>query len=1329
MPLLDDNEFDLLGAPLGYREIDAPVAEKAPGFWETLNASFRLENEIGSLASRQQGLGYRVGRKLNEQFDPFSLIPEDKTQYASRYAYANDPNEVQATTRQIDRELADRETVASSGWMGFGSVFAAGLISPINLLPGGAIVKEAKFGTSFLKGALVSGAYGLGAMSASEALLQGSQLTRTGQESLSNVAAGTFLSGLLGGGASVWARAVEKNSGKSFDAFSKLIEEESVVPGSLQRDLMEPNSIPVPREALAKDTGLGTFLERTDNGAIYSKRQPKDFLQVGDVRPEKPIVNRTAKMDLDDASFWLSKVTEDPALADTLATDFLKNFDIKFAHAPNKGAGTGLKMFVPGVGQVYFERGVGIGGLVDAIQGQVKSGKRLDATRVLAGMVRKRGGIEALRDIAKDARVRGLDGEEWIPEDISARIMAEDDARRVEAEIEVSQYAFDVNEKANALLDQLEEARTIEELEAMNPLFFEDTDILAMPESFWDEWSEVEAKTRERIGTQKATDVPRSGEEVPPDRIGESGQTAPVDGTAESGSSDLGSERGGGIPPAGEPVDLAPPKETLNELLKDELILKRLPLLNQQDPLIRTMLSESLATRQVVQRLAETPLKYEKNALGVATSLPVESVIRATKAPLAFSLKAMDDLFVQYRLGRSARVGDKLAQQLTDVIQATPEGKLSFIEFKEEVGKAMRRKDSHGIPEVAAVARQFREEVFTPLLNRAVALELLPEGIETSTAASYLTRVYDIEKINARRTEFVELNLKWLEEKEALKPVAERRSELVLRDVVDQIVDRIVGTPEGRLPYMLLGDDGSPNPMVLNKQSGTGMAKPLHERVYDIPDAYIEQFLVNDVEVVAKIYERTMSADLSMMEEFGSLDLLAELKTIERDYDLKMRVAPDEKAQKRLNAAKQNDIRDIAAMRDRLRGTYRLPQDPMGIASRSGRVVRNLNYLALMGGVTLSSIPDLARSMMVHGLSRYVNDGLVPLISNFKGFRLSAEETKLAGTALDMVLDGRWMAIGEIVDDYGRGSRVEQLLSGAANGYGKVSLISQWTSFQKQFAGMMTQARFLDAAEKTALGTVSKKDRQYLAASYMDEAMAKRVHAQYLKHGDTQGSLRLPNTASWEDREAARAFRAGLAKEVDKIIVTPGQDKPLSLSNEWGKLLFQFKSFFISAAQRVVLAGIQDRDLPLVNGLIFSVGLGMLSVKLQAELKGGREYTPEQLLLEGIDRAGVTGWAFEINNMVEKATRGHWGFSRMVGKEPMSRYANRNLIDSLVGPASGRVEDFARLTGAVASNEWKEGDVRALRRLLPYQNLFYLRWLFDRGEGGLQESLGVPVSD
>ena len=63
----------------------------------------------------------------------------------------------------------------------------------------------------------------------------------------------------------------------------------------------------------------------------------------------------------------------------------------------------------------------------------------------------------------------------------------------------------------------------------------------------------------------------------------------------------------------------------------------------------------------------------------------------------------------------------------------------------------------------------------------------------------------------------------------------------------------------------------------------------------------------------------------------------------------------------------------------------------------------------------------------------------------------------------------------------------------------------------------------------------------------------------------------------------------------------------------------------------------------------------------------------------------------------------------------------------MLGPTFGAATDIGRTVGAGLRKERiTEGDVHAMRRLLPYQNLFYISRSLRALEEGLIDAWGVP---
>jgi hypothetical protein len=176
------------------------------------------------------------------------------------------------------------------------------------------------------------------------------------------------------------------------------------------------------------------------------------------------------------------------------------------------------------------------------------------------------------------------------------------------------------------------------------------------------------------------------------------------------------------------------------------------------------------------------------------------------------------------------------------------------------------------------------------------------------------------------------------------------------------------------------------------------------------------------------------------------------------------------------------------------------------------------------------------------------------------------------------------------------------------------------------------------------------------------------------------------------------------------------------MSTELGKTIFQFKTFMFSATQRVLISNLQLQDKHYMQGMLGMVGIGMLSYALK-NWDAGRELSddPAVWVTEGIDRSGMLGMLMEANNTIEKITTQHYGLRPLLGiNAPSARYASRTALDSALGPTFGLAGEVVRVAGAATGErDWSDSDTRALRRLLPGQNLSLIRQALDEIEKGL----------
>jgi hypothetical protein len=925
-------------------------------------------------------------------------------------------------------------------------------------------------------------------------------------------------------------------------------------------------------------------------------------------------------------------------------------------------------------------------------------------------------------------------------------------------------------------------------------------------------------------------------------------------------------------------------------------------------PQMRLATSPSPEAQQTLYALDEVALYSEGNLQGVSMSEggAAATQIKNAMGSLAIAVRSVDDLYTQYRGNKGIT---RLAEDIQNKFVKGGVGKLSKTEFREAVGKAMRRgdEDINGIPEVTAAAKETRK-YFDEWKDKAIEAELLPEGVTTTTAKSYLQRVYNKKKIlgnlneandtanswrgtirnwlvsdmesqiarsaqsmkviqelsepvkvsteklgrldkslgefrkelaeeratikrlddgelktkTDKRIKGLQKNIKELvEERNALhaetkdpmaalkkaqrnlKKVEEdfpgmmRSAEVAvlkrgiddvdvnvlskqmkailkkdldnqmgntsknLELVIDELTEKIIGSPSGRIPY-----DAVPS-----------VRGPLKERVLNIPDKLIEDFLDNDIGSVIRQHHQSVVPDVIFKNKFGSTDLRDQIAAVKDSYAAKMRNLSGNEAQA-MQRRLESDVMDIEGVRDLLRGTYKVTDDPDSFIYRLGRGIRDVNFLRMLGGMTLSAIPDIAAVISRQGMRQFVPAlklAAKGILTDFRDMRL--EEIMRMGIGTDMITNSRAISMGAMDDVYARNTKLERGLASASDTFSKMTLMSQWNTMWKQATGLMSVDKHLrlatqvsDAADKLKkLGLertaenivkhskVKKGDILRMANNGIGIDDAAGIAREWRKAnpGDEGSQMWIANGSTW-DQEVYNNFKAATLKDVDRTIITPtASEMPLVAQGAMGKMVVQFKSFIFSAHHKLLLSDMQAADSAAMFNVLSLTALGYVSFMAKEVVRDASRAVgdgkdpatavglavdalskrisdnPLDAIIESMDRSGQQGLFWEAHNMIEKASRGSISVKRAIGGAPMSRYQSRNILGALLGPTAGTVEDSARVFGAVAQQAsgfgdgMNAGDVKAIRRMMPYQNLFWLRSAFDAMENSAGQALGV----
>lgn len=564
----------------------------------------------------------------------------------------------------------------------------------------------------------------------------------------------------------------------------------------------------------------------------------------------------------------------------------------------------------------------------------------------------------------------------------------------------------------------------------------------------------------------------------------------------------------------------------------------------------------------------------------------------------------------------------------------------------------------------------------------------------------------ELRKLQKKANSTTRLNASRERTLKAMEPLSREEAE----DAADEIVNKIIGAPSGLVPAQLL-----PEKII-------GRAGFTKSRSLLIPDERIEDFLESDINHVMESYLRQVGPEIELTAQFGSKDMGEQIRQVTEEYTQLIKDAKTPKERAKLEKQREADLRDIEAMRDRLIGTYGAPKDPRSFFVRAGRVARNINFLRLLGGMTISAATDLMRPMMQHGLSKSLRP-MGTMLRNMSAIKVATKDLREMAVGLDYVLSTRTKAIADLTDPYSRRSAFERGLNWGTQKFGNWTLMNQWNSALKSWSGLIVQSRILDNAQLLAAGKeVPQKEIRKLAQIGIDQSMLRRIGEQFAKHGEDMDGLLTGHSHLWDDRAVREAFQSAVLKDVDSTVVTPGVgDTPLMMSNEVGKMILQFKTFIFAQHNRVIASGIQQGDASFYLGAMGTIALGAMVYVMKQKLSGRDiDYSPNNLVKEGIDRAGMIGWLSEPLNAVENISGGRFGLGAMFGAPPVSRFQSRNAIGALLGPTFDMAGDGAVIANGVLNGEFDDKQTHAVRKLLPYQNLFYISPLLNRVEEQLK---------
>lgn len=1286
---------------------------------DILGAGFRMENDVLNFVDL-------MSRPVYEADDSFQLETRLKEaglweKHRWNFIGVQSEREFLDKAQRIAQEDKDRELLASAGPAGFVAMLAAGIASPVNLLP---FVGP---GVRGAKAIAVGAGYGLAGGLAQEIPLQLNQETRTVEESIFSVGMSTVIGGVLGGAVGYLNRPLRQ------------------IADDMAYSTVEPT---IPTSTAPSSVGAMAAPPRVSAGRMKSALgQEDEFLS--QTNPVSRVLSQTTSKvgnwmmaQLADAGLQLERNVE--GIATSVGGTAENRILVHWAKAAES-----IKTIDDTYARYYFNK-----------QGRSTLPERLRANTV--GQLDRRTKLSKREFKAEIAKAMRKGDESDIPEVAEAAAFIRKtvyDPLFEEAQKLGIYENVKINDEGDVeLVGDLTYLNRDYNLEVIKAREVQFVKILA--DHFQ---GKLQADFQERLGKlleklaadeEMLTDVGRPLEEVARLREEFLNELKQIDESrtaaeeyVEDAIADLRSMAADRSLPEQMRKD-ARAKAAMMEEREGQKLAGRQEKRKQIKKRLRNLnRSYAMKTEQHgakldrIARLEELSLASMNRVVRGAQRF-LQKLETASEENFAEELSTLKNRFAaiakQYDSGEeriSKMAADETAQLdeliAADLRQTDRAGRLSDIaeelDTVESIDRdALRALIQEGLDETLKKVNRLNGRRFSRAERLAKQVEeLAPEKvqaqIERLTQASLERRAKFIDDWQANGA------------KPGFKIEAGSRADFdaYSRELAQTVTEKILGTNA-----RLAGHD------LIMEPRGAELA-----RVLDIPSEQIEDFLDNDIEHLMSQYIRTLAPDIEIRKKLGEYapDMGRNLefqKLNQEKADVKAATTaamqakgatPEaiDKANAKIDKQFADVRRDLEAVIGRLRHTWGVPQDPTAAMTRLGRLAMNINVLRYMNMVVNSSIPDIGQPVMKYGLMRTFRSGWVPFIKNIAQAKFTSRELNLLGASIDLVMHSRAMAISDIGDYMVRGSKFEKAVEYISNKIGLIAAFDIWTTAMKQIAGTTANAQILDDIRFVMEGKASKKAIERLAASGIDGDTAQVIWKELQKPGGSEivNGVLWPNTEAWDNAAGAvDAYRAAILREVNRTIVTPGAERPLMSDRTLaGRLLWQFKSFGMSSTTKTTLAGLQQRDMAVVQGLGVSLAMGALSYYIWANITGGKS-------LEDMNKAIADGdWGKFADEAISRSgALGILGMGQDVAStipmvapyvslsgERLTRQADNDFIDALGGPTVDLLKRAHAGFGDLENFDRRKA--HQIRLMAPFQNHFLLRQAYDAIERAIPE--------
>ena len=326
-------------------------------------------------------------------------------------------------------------------------------------------------------------------------------------------------------------------------------------------------------------------------------------------------------------------------------------------------------------------------------------------------------------------------------------------------------------------------------------------------------------------------------------------------------------------------------------------------------------------------------------------------------------------------------------------------------------------------------------------------------------------------------------------------------------------------------------------------------------------------------------------------------------------------------------------------------------------------------------------------------------------------YAMTKKEGRMSGELFEMQLNTRAMIFNDLDNFYSMSGQMEAGMNKMAGAFFLVNLMTPWNQMIKTHQTMLIVSRILEESDNLVRGTITQQNKAKLAQAGIQLEDAREIIKQYVNHGEGVGAsnpsllkeVRLAKSWEWSNKRIAQKFNLAVQNDLNIAIITPRKgDTPLWMSTQLGGLLAQFKKFSMGMTQRFLIRGLQEKDANFLGNIIMMIALGAIIDRIRSRAfdmdYDDKSYRAK--MFSAFERSGVGGIFTDAANAAQRVM-----FDDLGGK-----------LGGAIGPTGSQID---KILNIISTND-DSIQAQNVRRLLPYQNIWYLDSLFDQTEKGIQ---------